>query len=286
MQKKADANVALVTGGSQGIGRAISEAFAKQGYSVVIFSRTQGEVQKAAAEIASYGLKCEGAALDVSDFRSVELAFASAAKKYGRIDVLVTCAGVYGPIGPLEENDPAQWEQAIRINLCGTVHSVRAALPYMKRQGSGCIVTLAGGGVGGNGIKQNFSSYVTGKFGVCGFTEALSRELEGTGVRINAISPGAVNTRLLDQVLKAGDRAGKEFLAASKKQKETGGTPLGAAASLALFLASKAAAGISGRTLSAVWDKKERLSAIDWKSDKSIFTLRRIDGELFGQKRK
>ena len=250
-----------------------------------IFSRTQSDVEKAAGEISAQGFICEGHALDVTDFGAVSSAFRGAAEKRGRLDVLVTCAGVYGPIGPLEENGPAAWEQAIRINLCGTVFSVRAALPFMKRQSSGCIITLAGVGVGGPSIKPNFSSYVSSKFAVCGFTEAVSRELEGTGVTINAISPGAVNTRLLDQALSAGAAAGPDFLEALKKQKKVGGTPPESAARLALFLSSGAARHISGRTLSAVWDKEEKLSSKGWEADRSLYALRRIDNELYQSKR-
>ena len=280
MQKN-EKKVAVITGGSQGIGRCIAEKFAGNGYATVICARTEGDVKKASAEI---GNGCEGVALDVSDSKAVSEAFSNIAKRHGRIDVLVTCAGIYGPIGTLEENDAEKWEQALMINLCGTVFCVRAALPVMKKQNDGCIITLAGGGAGGAKIKPNFSSYVTSKFAVAGFTEAVSKELEGTGVRINAISPGAVNTRLLEQVLSAGKSAGKEFLEASKKQKQGGGTPPELSAKLALFLASDKARNVSGRMLSAVWDKEDEIAAIGAKG--SLYTLRRIDDELFSEKKK
>ncbi|VVC01316.1 Uncharacterised protein [uncultured archaeon] len=94
-----------------------------------------------------------------------------------------------------------------------------------------------------------------------------------------------MNTRLLDQALSAGAAAGADFLEALKKQKEAGGTPPQAAAALALFLASGAAGHISGRTLSAVWDKEEKLSEKGWEADRSLYALRRIDNELYQQKR-
>lgn len=282
MGKEFEGSVALVTGGSQGIGRAIAEAFAKKGASVVICARQRQEVELAAREIASSGGRCQGIALDVSNASAVQSAVASLLKSYGRIDILVACAGIYGPIGALEGNDPQAWGQAIMINLCGTAFSVQAVLPSMKRRGSGCIITLAGAGAGGPSIKPNISAYTSSKFGVCGFTEAVAKELEGTGVRINAISPGAVNTRLLDEVLSSGARAGREFLAASKRQKETGGTPPEKAAGLALYLASGQAGRISGKVLSAVWDTPEKMER---SADKpSAFCLRRIDGELFFEK--
>lgn len=276
--------VVAVTGGSQGIGRAIAKAFADSGSTVAIFARNRDEVEKAAEGISSGTKACEGIQLDVSDYAATHQAFSGLAKKHGRLDVLVTCAGIYGPIGLLEENDCAQWEQAIRINLCGTAFSVRAALPHMKKQRSGCIITMAGGGVGGRKIKPNFSSYTTSKFGVCGLVEAISSELDGTGITINAISPGAVNTRLLHEVLSAGEKAGKDFLETSIQQKETGGVTPDLACRLALFLASGRGKHISGKLLSAVWDKEEKLSGV--RQGSSIFTLRRIDNEIFLEAKK
>ncbi len=286
MAAKIDKKVALVTGGSQGIGRAISTAFAKSGYTVIICARTAEDVEKAATELSSLGGRCEGLVLDVSDAEAIRSAVSTVAESYGRIDVLVACAGIYGPIGVLEENDSSAWERAIRVNLCGTVFTVQAVLPTMKKQGNGCIITLAGGGVGGPSIKPNFSSYVTSKFAICGFTEAVSKELAGTGVRINAISPGAVNTRLLEEVLSSGKKAGKAFYESSKKQKETGGTSPWVAAEFALFLASDVAKHINGKVLSAVWDKKEKLSSMKDEMNGSVYTLRRIDSALFWEKKK
>ena len=143
---------------------------------------------------------------------------------------------------------------------------------------------MAGGGVGGKTIKPNFSSYISAKFAICGFAEAVANELEGTGVRINAISPGAVNTRLLDQVLSVGEAAGRKFYQESIKQKETGGTPRELAAEFAVYLASKEASHISGKVLSVVWDKPETLTGLKGGASKSLFTLRRIDEALFAEK--
>jgi len=272
------AEVALITGGSQGIGYVMAEAFGKAGYSLAICSRTDKDVKNAGAKLRASGFECIEFALDVSDTQVVAEKVAAVATQLGRIDVLVNCAGVYGPIGPLEENDEMEWESAIMINLCGTAYCTRAVIPIMKAQRKGSIINMAGAGVGGD-IKPNFSSYVTSKFAVCGFTEAVSRELEGTGVRINAISPGAINTRLLDQVLKSGEKAGR-FYQESLKQKESGGTDPRLAAEFAVFLSSKEASHINGKTLSAVWDTREKLAS----PGKSLYTLRRIDNELFAEK--
>jgi NAD(P)-dependent dehydrogenase (short-subunit alcohol dehydrogenase family) len=260
--------------------------FAKNGYNVAICARTRQDVEKTAGEIRAMGHQCSGFVLDVADFAALQEKVGEMAEKLGGIDVLVACAGVYGPIGRLEENSRQEWENALRINLLGTVFTVRAVLPIMKRQGNGCIIAMAGGGVGGKSIKPNFSAYVTSKFAVCGFVEALAGELEGSGVRINAISPGPVNTRLLDQVLTARDKAGGKFYEDSLKQKEKGGTPPELAAKFAVFLASGQAAHLSGKMLSAVWDKPAALAGKKIGAKKSLYTLRRIDGEMFGENEK
>ncbi|OIO20678.1 hypothetical protein AUJ17_05000 [Candidatus Micrarchaeota archaeon CG1_02_47_40] len=286
MQGNKTKRVAIITGGSQGIGACIAEAFARSGYSTIICSRTKPDVDREAENIRLAGFDCEGIVLDVADPDAVRTAISAIAEKYGRLDVLVNCAGIYGPIGPLEENDAKLWEQAVRINICGTAFCTRAAIPIMKKGGCGCIICFAGAGAGGNSIKPNISSYVASKFGICGFTEAMSNELKGTGIRINAISPGAVNTRLLSQVLSAGEKAGKDFLQASIKQKETGGTPPKLAADLALYLASDEASHISGKVLSAVWEKKEALCAMKDKLGGPLYTLRRIDDVMYQEKKK
>lgn len=282
--EKPEKKVAVVTGGSQGIGRAIALAFAKKGHLVCICARTAKDVRRTAREISGLGYKCRGFTLDVSKASQIRRTVDSIVRQYGRIDVLVTCAGVYGPLGPLEENVENPWAEALSINVLGTVYAVRSVLPVMKRQGKGCIITMAGAGAGGSNIKPNLSCYTASKFAICGFTESVSKELERTGVRINAISPGAVNTRLIDQVLAAGEKSGKEFLRESIRQKQAGGTSPEAAASLAIYLASGQASHLNGKILSAIWEKPEFLSAMRGKVQGSIYNLRRIDGVIYCEK--
>src|SRR3990167_5536331 len=118
--------VVAITGGSQGIGKAMAQAFASHGASVVIFARNAEEVQKAASGISAGGLKCEGRQLDVGDHAAVQKAFVRLVSERKRLDVLVNCAGIYGPIGALEENDLGSWHQAVSINLCGTAFCTSA----------------------------------------------------------------------------------------------------------------------------------------------------------------
>lgn len=272
--------IVLITGGSLGIGKCVAKKFAMNNARVIICSRNQQDLDDAAAEISAVG-SCEGMAVDVSRPDKVRQLINYVRKKHGRLDVLINCAGIYGPIGPLETTDAVLWEQTIKINLIGTVNCIRHAIPVMKRQGSGKIINMAGGGVGGTNIQPNFSAYIASKAAISGFTEAMARELKDFNIQVNAISPGSINTRLLDQVLKAGESSGKEFLEKSRKQKADGGTSPEKAAELALFLAGDDSNFVTGKTLSAVWDDYGHFHEIRQRLDSSLYNLRRIDDLMF-----
>lgn len=272
--------IVLITGGSLGIGKCMAKKFAMNNARVIICSRNQQELDDAAAEISAVG-SCEGMAVDVSMPDKVRQLIDYVSKKHGRLDVLINCAGIYGPIGPLETTDAVLWEQAIKINLIGTVNCIRHAIPVMKQQGSGKIINMAGGGVGSTNIPPNLSAYTASKAAISGFTEAMARELKDFNIQVNAISPGPVNTRLLDQVLKAGESTGREFLEKSRKQKADGGTSPEKAAALALFLAGDDSNFVTGKTLSAVWDDYGHFHEIRQRLDSSLYNLRRIDDLRF-----
>ena len=274
--------VALVTGAGRGIGRTIATAFAHAGANLALVARSKSELEEVSHEISSSGVDCLICPADVSDRPAVQRTVLSVLARFGRIDILVNAAGVYGPIGPLVENNMDDWVRALEINLLGTLFSLRAVLPHMLARSNGVVINLSGGGA--VSPFPRFSAYSTSKAAVVRLTETVAEEVRDRGVRINAIAPGAVNTRLLDQVLAVGKAAGTEFYFKAIEQKRNGGTPPEIAAELALFLASAAAAGITGRLISAVWD--------DWKSlplraqelgHSALFTLRRIDGRNFAE---
>jgi NAD(P)-dependent dehydrogenase (short-subunit alcohol dehydrogenase family) len=273
-------SVVLVTGASRGIGCAVAHAFALEGSDVALVARPSAELDRVAQELGDRAARAQSFAADVAKPREIERAIKCVLTSFGRVDVLVNAAGVYGPIGPLAETDMAQWSAAIATNLLGTAYAMRAVLPHMVAQRKGVIVNFSGGGA--VAPFPRFSAYSASKAAVVRLTETVAEEVRESGVRVNAIAPGAVNTRLVDEVLEAGERAGTEFYKKSMEQKASGGTPPERAAELAVFLASPAAAGITGRLISAVWD--------DWKSlgtrstelrRTSLYTLRRIDGRKF-----
>jgi 3-oxoacyl-[acyl-carrier protein] reductase len=170
------------------------------------------------------------------------------------------------------------WEHALRINLMGTVYACRAVLPGMVERGHGSIINLSGGGA--TMPLPNFSLYAVSKAAVARLTDTLAAELTGTGVRVNAIAPGAIDTRLQDEVLVAGKRAGALFdRMRTMRDTGQGATPPEVPAQLALFLASDASAGLTGKLISAPhdpwasWDatRIETLNRSPW------YTIRRLD---------
>ena len=271
-----EGRLALVTGAGRGIGRAIALALADAGAAVVVAARTLGEVEETAALIRAAGGQAQALVIDVADYASVHNALEEVVLARGSADILVNNAGIQGAIGPLAGNDPQEWQHTINVNLVGTFNMCHAVLPSMINKGWGKIINLSGGGA--TSPRPNFSAYGVAKAGVVRLTETLAQELRGANIQVNAIAPGAVNTRMLDEVLAAGEDAGTE-LQAAERRKEQGGTPPSLAAELAVFLASAYSDSLTGKLISAphddwrAWDEQTMgaLSSSDW------LTLRRID---------
>ena len=212
---------------------------------------------------------------DVEDPESISPMITDIQSTVGDVDILVNCAGIYGPVGFITDVDNEKWIEAININLCGTFLCIKAVLPTMIRNGKGKIINLSGGGA--VSPFPRFSAYATSKAGVVRLTETLAEEVKEYNIDINAIAPGAVNTKLLDQVLEAGEAAGKDFLAKSIKQKKEGGVPPERVAELAVFLASTKTDGLTGRLISLLWDKWGEIPQhLDRIMSSDIYTMRRI----------
>lgn len=266
----------IITGGGRGIGKAIAIAFAREGASLVLASRTRPELEAARREITdSFDTTVEILPADVSRPVEVKKLADHALKRLGTVDVLVNCAGIYGPIGLATESDSRKWLQAVRINLFGTFLCSRAVLPEMMKKKRGKIINLSGGGA--VSPFPRFSAYSASKAAVVRLTETLAEEFREYNIDINAIAPGGVNTRLLDEVLAAGEAAGKDFLQKSVRQKEEGGTSPEKPAELAVFLASSRSDGLTGRLLSAVWDNwRDIPKHLPEIMSSDIYTMRRI----------
>jgi len=267
---------ALVTGAGRGIGRAVAMALAGAGAQVVLVARSERELEETRRQVEAMGRQAWVVPADVAQREEVGRAVGRALEACGKLDLLVNCAGRQGPIGPLWENDPQDWARTIEVNLMGTVYCIQAVLPGMMARRRGKIVNFSGGGAAGP--RPNFTSYGASKVAVVRLTETLAEELRAHNIQVNAVAPGAVNTRMLDEILVAGPMAGEE-LEAAKNRKAQGGTPVEVAAQFVVFLASEAAGGLTGKLMSAVhdgwrtWDAERFIHL----ADSPWYTLRRID---------
>ncbi len=272
---------AIITGASQGLGRAIAHRYVEAGASVLLCARQADTLQQACDELraqAGAGQVVQALAADVSSPADAAAVAQTALAMTGRIDVLVNNAGVYGPMGPVEEIDWGEWVRALEINIQGSVLMCRAVLPAMKAQRAGKIIQLSGGGA--TNPMPRISAYAVSKAAIVRFAESLALEVSDYGIDVNAIAPGALNTAMLDQVLAAGPhKVGRDFYDRSLKQQETGGAGLQPGVNLALFLASSASDGITGRLISALWDNwAEWPVHLNELAASDAYTLRRVAG--------
>jgi NAD(P)-dependent dehydrogenase (short-subunit alcohol dehydrogenase family) len=279
---------AVITGANQGLGRAMATHFVRAGASVLLVARGTELLRQTKRDLTALatqpGQRVHTLPGDVSRPESCAAIVRHAREVLPGLTILVNNAGIYGPMGRLEEADWGAWVEAIQVNLFGTVLMCRAVIPHFRERGYGKIINLSGGGA--TAPLPRISAYAAAKAAVVRLTETLAVELRDARVDVNAIAPGALNTRLLDEVLAAGpEKVGEDFYERSLKQRADGGAPLDKGAALAVFLASAASDGISGRLLSAVWDdwahlpeRREQLANSD------VYTLRRIVPEERGLK--
>ncbi|MBS0662205.1 MAG: SDR family oxidoreductase [Verrucomicrobia bacterium] len=278
---------AIITGANQGLGLEIARHFVREGANLVVCARDAGKLAAAAAELqglAGPGQRLYHQSCDVSDAGAVDRLVRTALEQLGSVQVLVNNAGIYGPKGPTESVDLREWQRTIEVNLYGVLLPCRAIIPHLKQQGRGKIINLSGGGA--TAPMPLISAYAASKAAVVRLTETLAEELRSHHIDVNAVAPGALNTRLLDEVLQAGPQAvGEAFYQRALKQKETGGAPIAQGASLCVWLASRESDGISGKLLSAQWDPWRDLAGRrDALARSDIYTLRRIIPEDRGEK--
>jgi NAD(P)-dependent dehydrogenase (short-subunit alcohol dehydrogenase family) len=267
----------LVTGGSHGIGRAVTTELARHGARLVVAAREPEALAEAVRGLT--GSHHQSIVLDVSDAAAWSAA-ERAIDAGGEVHGLVTAAGVPGPIGALEDLDPADIGQAIAINLIGTMLALRFAIPRLRRTG-GRAVTFSGGGA--TSPLPRYDAYAASKAAVVRLTENIAA---GAGIELNAVAPGFIATRMHDATLKAGAQAaGEAYLERTRAELSAGGFPASEAAELVCFLLSDAAAGINGRLISAQWDPwRDDSFRARLRTDPALGTLRRIDDQFFTAK--
>jgi 3-oxoacyl-[acyl-carrier protein] reductase len=233
--------VAIVTGGSRGIGRAVVRMLAERGAQVVVGYHTRAaaatETVAACAELRGIAVAQQ---VDVRDRASVEVLVDSTLERWGQLDILINCAG-FAPYAPIADVTSEQWRATLATNLDGVYHTCKAALRPMMRRRYGRIVNLSGLHGAAGGPHQADYSAATG--GVLGLTRALAREAAAWSITANAVAPGLIETEMIAE-LPAEDRAWGERVIALRRV----GKPEEAAAAI-VFLASPLASYITGQTI-------------------------------------
>ncbi len=186
--------VAVVTGGGRGIGRATALLLAEEGARVAVLARTEAQVRRVAEEIRARGSVALPLSVDVSRWESAEQAIARVLDTFGRVDILINNAGIIEPVIPAHRVDPHAWAYNIDVNLKGAFFMARAVLPTMLEQGHGVIINVGSGAA--YNVVTSWSAYCAAKAGLVHFTRVLAAELEGTGVRVNSVRPGVVDTEM------------------------------------------------------------------------------------------
>ena len=192
--QKLRGKVALITGASRGIGRAVAAAYAREGARVFACARHQQDLDRAIAEIAARGGEIGGCAGDVGSADDVQRIVRAATDRFGTIDVLVNNASILGPRVDIADYPLAAWQEVIRINLTGIFLLTHAVLPIMLKQRSGSIINVSSG-VGRKG-KARWGAYAVSKAGVECLTQIIADELKGAGVRANVVNPAATRTEM------------------------------------------------------------------------------------------
>jgi 3-oxoacyl-[acyl-carrier protein] reductase len=275
-----DGRTAIVTGASRGLGEAISRQFAAAGANLVICARDRQAVARVRDQLldgSGKGGQIVALEADVSRQADVQRLIDAAIDTFGRVHILVNNAGVYGPLGSIDQVDWAEWVRAIEINVYGSVLPIRAILPHFRTHRYGKVIQLSGGGA--TSPLPRITAYAAAKAAIVRLVESVALDVKDDGIDVNSIAPGALNTRMMDELMAAGPKAvGQAFFDRMKKVADEGGTPMDRGAALAVFLASADSDGITGRLLSAPWDPWETLPQHrdELDSEPDIYTLRRI----------
>ncbi|MBT9332968.1 SDR family NAD(P)-dependent oxidoreductase [Paracidobacterium acidisoli] len=188
---------AVITGGAEGIGRAIAERLLASGASVSLWDMDQDRLGTTAAQLNAEG-RIQTRTVNVTEPDSVLLAAEETARSFGKIDILVANAGIAGPNFPCWEYPVDAWQQVIQVDLNGVFHCCRAVVPFMLKQGYGRIVNVAS--IAGKEGNPQASAYSAAKAGVIALTKSLGKELAEHNIAVNCITPAAARTRIFDQI--------------------------------------------------------------------------------------
>jgi NAD(P)-dependent dehydrogenase (short-subunit alcohol dehydrogenase family) len=274
--------VCAITGGTRGIGAHVAEMLATDGWSVAVCSRHEEDAVATAMALSRVaGCASMGMGADVASPREMARFAKVVGAELGPVRAVVANAAELGPVGPLHTTDLTRWASAISVNLVGVANTIAAFGPVMVERRIGSVVTLCGGGVGGPSVAACLSAYTSSKAAVAMLTETVARELSAYNVRVNAISPGAVATKFIDEVIEAGPEIIGSDLYEQVVMQRSRPIDLDSFGRLLRFLLDDGAPFVTGRVLSARWDSPDDLSQRPPDARSSRYRLRRIDGDLY-----
>ena len=248
--------VAVVTGGGTGIGRAMCLQFAREGAQVVVASIVADQAEAVASEVRAVGGNAISLTVDVTDVEAVDAMASTVIDQFGKVDVLVTSAGIMGARTFLSQTSVEEWRKTIEVNLNGTFYCVKAFLPHMLARDVGRIITISS--ISGKQPAALNSDYAASKHGVIGLTKALALELgmlKKNGITANSICPGSVDTPMIDAITDQFQPASKlsredfrqKAIASANIQKRL--LDADEIASMASYLASDQARGVTGQAI-------------------------------------
>jgi NAD(P)-dependent dehydrogenase (short-subunit alcohol dehydrogenase family) len=265
-----EGQVALVTGAGRGVGRAIALALSHAGAAVAICARSEEDVTRVAGEIAGRGEPALAIRCDVTCRHEVEDMVAQVEAAMGPVDLLVSNAGQFGPVGPLAATDPDKWWQALEVNLRGPLYCARAVLPGMLARGHGRIVNVSSSA--GLAAIPMLSAYAVSKTALYRLSENLAAETRGHGVMVFAINPGLVRTAMSESALSCGEPSIEQwFTDAFASQHDVSAE---SAATLVTYLASGAADVLSGRNIFATKDVTQMVARAAEIEERDLYVLR------------
>ncbi len=236
--------VAVITGSTRGIGRAIAERYGRAGARVMVSSSRADAVTQAVGELRAQGIVCEGMACDVSDLSQAQALMRRALDAFGHVDIWMNNAAVSGPFGQTLDVPPEEWRRVLEVNVFGCYHGCISALPHMIAQRAGKIINVSGGGA--VRAQRFLSAYSTSKAAIVRLTEGLARDYhDHPYLSFNVLTPGMVPTDMMSSFRTVG--AGAEAIKALPKVMKIFGTTAEETAEVALHMASSATDGISGK---------------------------------------
>jgi NAD(P)-dependent dehydrogenase (short-subunit alcohol dehydrogenase family) len=261
-----DGEVAVVTGGGRGVGRAIARSLGQAGASVAVVARTPSDVEATAAMLAEGGGQAVGIRADVTDEASVDTAMTEVARSFGPVTILVNCAGTCGAIGPLWEIEPDDWRRDVDASLLGTFLCARAVLPAMVARRSGRVINVSSYAA----IRATpcIAAYGAAKAALVHLTNTLAAETAPFGVSVFAMTPGRVRTAMTEYMLES--QTGKQWSIMPTGE----WLPAERAGALAVVLSSGRADALSGRFIHVLDDVEELVRRADEIRRDDLYALR------------